>query len=414
MLDSSNQRFPAGRVVASQRSLSASKKRIFIIHGSHFLTDHLFHGDGLVAWGFIDELARRGHRVHVATDRLDVRAHTPPNLTLIEFPRVHPNSVLHYLSYMRKVRAYYDRLAATEGVDVVHQMNPVVRGISLSLLGREVPIVLGTYVGDWVRLKSSPDYTSPTRSERFNACAKAAVDAVQQHFASSLILATPHALARVPLSFDVWNKIEFMHHGVDTELFNPARLPADPPRVDRRILFVGSVHRFKGVLTLADAFARVVRFVETASLVMVGSGSVIEIMKHRLAELGVAERVTFVGRAARTDVAGWMRSCDVVCSPSFGEPYGQNVLEAMASGKPVVATTQGGHRHIGDSRGLLRVEPGNVERLAAALTAILLDPARGADMGRHNREIAENCHAWPKVTDRLEEIYERAIVPRLV
>lgn len=67
-------------------SLSANhmKRHIFIIHGSHHLTDHAFNGDGLVAWGFVNELARRGHRLHVLTDRLDVAAPVPPNCTLVE------------------------------------------------------------------------------------------------------------------------------------------------------------------------------------------------------------------------------------------------------------------------------------------------------------------------------------------
>lgn len=386
-----------------------TKRRVFIIHGSHNLTDHAFNGDGLVAWGYIDELARRGHTLHVATDRLDVKAAPRPNLTLVEFPRVERNKALHYLSYIRQVRAYYERLAATEGVDVVHQMNPVVRGLSLALLGKAVPIVLGTYVGDWVRLRAAPNYARPTLSKRLSSLLKSSIDAVQQHYASSLILASPHALKRVSLSGDVGDRIEFMHHGVDIELYSPAALPSDPPSVDGRILYVGAIQINKGVLTLADAFARVLAAAPAASLVVVGAGNAENALKARLLALGIAERVRFTGRATRAEVAGWLRSSDVLCAPSFGEPYGQNVLEAMATGKPVIITTEGGHRYIGDAAGAIGFEPGNVEQLTAALAAILTGPVRAREMGRHNREIVEQRHAWSKVTDRLETIYERAI-----
>ena len=386
-----------------------TKRRIFIIHGSHNLTDHAFNGDGLVAWGYINELARRGHTLHVATDRLDVAAKPPPNLTLVEFPRVERNPALHYLSYIRQVRAYYDRLAATEGVDVVHQMNPVVRGISLGLLGKDVPVVLGTYVGDWVRLQAAPNYRKPTLSKRASALLKSTIDAVQQHYATSLILASPHALKRVPLSGDVGDRVEFMHHGVDTELYAPEASPSDPPAVEGRILYVGAIQINKGVLTLADAFARVLGQVPTASLVVVGAGNAEAALTARLAELGILERVRFTGRATRGEVAGWLRSSAVLCAPSFGEPYGQNVLEAMATAKPVVITTEGGHRYLGDAAGATFFEPGNVAQLTDALSAILLEPERARAMGRHNREVALERHAWSKVTDRLETIYERAI-----
>jgi glycosyltransferase involved in cell wall biosynthesis len=385
------------------------RRRIFIIHGSHHLTDHAFSGDGLVAWGFISELARRGHEIHVATDRLDVLAPSPPNLTLVEFSRIHRNSALHYLWYMRQVRKYYDRLAATSGVDVVHQMNPVVRGLSLALLGRDVPIVLGTYVGDWVRLRTSSHQPKQGIAKRLKRALKAVVDAVQQQFASSLILATPHALDRVPLRGTLWKRITFMHHGVDTTLYNPAPVPTDPERSDKRILFVGRLDKHKGIFTLVDAFARVIQRVPDANLVFVGHGYHAEVLKASVGDLGIEGSVLFTGRATRAEVAGWMRSCDVLCAPSEGEPYGQNVLEAMATGKPVIITNQGGHRHIGDPDGTVRVDPENVEQLAAALLLLLQDPEQSAEMGRHNRVVAEQTHAWPRVTDQLEQIYERAI-----
>lgn len=396
--------------------MGSRQRRILIIHGSQHLTDHLPNGDGLVAWGFIKELARRGHRIHVATERLDVKEPTPSNLTLVEFPRVHKNLALHYLSYMRKVREYYDRLVESEGIDVVHQMNPVVRGISLSLLGRQVPIVLGTYVGDWI--DTSANRGKPSLKRLANSSLKVALDAVQQHFASSLILATPHALGRVPLSIDVADRIEFMHHGVDIDMYNPEALRTDPTPVNGRILFVGSVNLNKGVLVLVEAFARVVDYIDNASLVVVGDGSRVNWMKDRFSALGLSHRVTFAGRATRPDVAGWLRSCDLLCAPSLGEPdgrgepYGQNVLEAMATGKPVVITNAGGHRHLGDTDGAISVEPGNVDDLASAMILILSEPTRALAMGHHNRDIAEHRHAWPLVTDHLERIYERAIASR--
>jgi len=385
------------------------QRRIFILHGSPNLTDHSFHGDGLIAWGFIKELARRGHRINVATEKLDVKGDIPPNLTLREFPRGRRNAAFHYASYMLRVKDFYDRVAAAEGVDVIHQMNPVVRGLSLAVMGKRVPVVLGSYDGDWVRLRTDPYWARPRLRERARNFGKAFLDVVQQQMASSIILSTPHALKRVPLNLGCAGKIDFLEHGVDIDFFHPDALASDPPPIESSILFVGSIQHNKGSGTLADAFARVVSRVPAARLVMVGQGRFLQTMKERLAALGVLDRVHFAGRATRAEVAGWLRACDLLCAPSFGEPYGQNVVEAMAAGKPVVISSVGGHRYIGDRFGTRKVDPGNVEQLAEALSSLLLQPQLLREMGRHNRKVAEERHAWSRVTDSLEQIYERAI-----
>jgi len=389
--------------------MTLRSRRIFVIHGSHNLTDHSFNGDGLVAWGFINELANRGHQVYVATDKLDVRGPVPPNLTLAEFPRRHRNGVRHYLSYMRRARALYRDLAARDGIDVVHQMNPVVRGLSLALTGLNVPVVLGTYVGDWVASPRAPGYKTATLRRRCEACVKLALDALQQRSAAAIVLATPHALGRVPLMFDIAGRVRFMHHGVDARLYHPTRRETDPPPRAKAILYVGMLIAQKGIMTLADAFARVVVREPDSRLVVVGIGPDAKHMKARLEALNVADRVEFVGLATRQEVAGWLRACAVLCAPSFGEPYGQNVLEAMATAKPVVATNEGGHPYLLDLAGGLRTSPGDSAALADALTAVLSDPARAHQMGAHNRAVIERRNTWSCVTDELERIYERAI-----
>jgi glycosyltransferase involved in cell wall biosynthesis len=388
---------------------AGSRLRIFVVHASHHLTDHLPHGDGLVAWGFVNELAKRGHRIHAVTDHLDVRADTPPNLTLVEFPRVKMSTLTHYAAYARKVRRYFQMVASSEGVDVVHQMNPVVRGLSLALLGKQTPIVLGTYVGDWAKMKSSPDYVVPTYRRRVVDLMKSGLDRMQQNFATSLVLATPNALERVPARERVSARIEYLHHGVDTQLFNPLKRTGDPERREQSILYVGSYHGQKGVLDLIDAFGRIAADLPFSRIVFAGGRGRQDMMEARLEMLGLAHRAEIVGRLEREEVAGWMRACTLLCAPSYGEPYGQNVLEAMATGKPVVIGTEGGHSYLSGALGKISVPPGDVGGLARALAAILSDPARATSMGRVNRSLAEQWHSWPRAVDKLEEIYERAI-----
>src|SRR3984893_17010466 len=122
---------------------------IFVPHCSDLLTDHLPHGDGLVAHGFITSLARRGHRLHVAAQRVDLREPLPANVTVHEIsPRAFP-PLLSRLDYMLRVRLLLGRLNKEYCFDLVHQLNPVFTGMSLSLTGCGLPLVLGTYVARW-------------------------------------------------------------------------------------------------------------------------------------------------------------------------------------------------------------------------------------------------------------------------
>jgi glycosyltransferase involved in cell wall biosynthesis len=388
--------------------LTSERLRIFIIH-AHNLTNHNANGDGLVAWAFINELARRGHRIHAVTDKLDVCGEIPSNLTLIEIPRRSKNKLKHYLTYMAKVRTLYDRVAATEGVDIAHQMNPVVRGLSLALLGKNVPILLGTYVGDWKPLRKARKLQPPPLTKRLTDAFKTSIDALQQYHASEFALATPHALSRLPFSFCQTDRIWFLHHGVDTVLFHPEPKKGDPAPHSLSILFLGSLHKHKGTLTLIDAFRVIAAEIPEAQLIFAGSGPIDEI-RCRLEEYGLGDRTKFLGPLSRSEVAGWLRACTVLCAPSFGEPYGQNILEAMATGKPVVATSEGGHRYLLDALGSRLVTPGDATALAAALLAVLHDPISAKQMGYHNRLLVEERNALPRVTNALEQIYRNAIL----
>jgi L-malate glycosyltransferase len=117
-----------------------------------------------------------------------------------------------------------------------------------------------------------------------------------------------------------------------------------------------------------------------------------------------------VGAVSRDRVAEVMRSCTVYCLPSHGEPFGLTALEAMACGKPVVATDAGGLAYVVDApRGGSKVPVGDAGALARALTEILSSPSLAEAMGRHNRRVAVEQYDWERVIDRLEETYARVL-----
>lgn len=140
------------------------------------------------------------------------------------------------------------------------------------------------------------------------------------------------------------DRIAIVMNGVDAELFRPrdraaARaelgLPTGPIA-----LYVGNLKEEKGVLDLASAWAIALRALPEATLVVVGGGPAAEALKTAVANLGQSVRI--VGPQPLPQIPTWMAACDLLVLPSHAEGTPNVVLEALASGRRVVATSVGG------------------------------------------------------------------------
>jgi glycosyltransferase involved in cell wall biosynthesis len=125
------------------------------------------------------------------------------------------------------------------------------------------------------------------------------------------------------------------------------------------------------------------------------------------ARAGVADRVRFLGSVASTDVPALIRSCDVVVTVPWYEPFGIVPLEAMACARPVVASAVGGMLDtvVPGATGEL-VAPREPSRLAAVLRNLLDDPERRAAYGAAGRRRAVDLYDWRRVVARTETVYQ--------
>jgi glycosyltransferase involved in cell wall biosynthesis len=382
---------------------------IFVPHPSNFLTDHRPSGDGLLAWSFLERLAGRGHRLHVACQRVDVLAPERENLRLYPLSDAPKLLVRERLRYMRRMRRLYDSIRRRERIDLVHQLNPVDLGVSLALPRSAPPLVLGPYVPDWPA-QSGRLHPLPPPPPRLRA--RAAVElrdrarALQQRRAALLLLSTPAAEAKLPRRLPS-TRIEVLPPGIEA-----GRFVAEEPvaRGDApTILFLANVQIRKGVLTLVEAFEQVVVDVPDARLIIAGGGPDEPAVRERVAGSPARERIELVGNVARERIADMLAAADVFCAPSYGEPFGLSPLEAMAAGLPVVSTNSGGLAHLVPPGGGVQVPPRDATALGEALAALLRDPARRAAMGRVNRETVARRYEWSSVIDRLEELYAETV-----
>jgi L-malate glycosyltransferase len=364
-------------------------------------TDHLPHGDGLVAFGFVRELARRGHELHVATARVALEHKPPPNVHLHRVRSAHQSARIGRLSFMLGVRRLHGRLSRSRRFDLVHQLNPVDVGVSLALVGDEAPLVLGPYIPDWAASGPGADAIAGPWALR----AKRVLQVTQQRGAATLLVSTPAALSKLDPGFSLRAQVHELPHGIDDQLWRP---PSDRP-AGQTVLFLANLEVRKGIHVLLDAFEAVAARLPHARLQIAGDGPERPAVERRLRESTAPDRIELLGRVDRDGALALMQSCDVYCLPSYAEPFGMTALEAMACARPVVATAAGGLRHLVPDAGGRKVPPGDSATLADALVQVLGDPELRSAMGSCNREVVEQRFAWSRVGDRLEALYDEAM-----
>lgn len=167
---------------------------------------------------------------------------------------------------------------------------------------------------------------------------------------------------------------------------------------------VGRLNPVKDQATLLRAFARVhAEFADTA-LVLVGDGALRAALEAQCAALGLGDAVRFLGD--RSDVRQLLQGFDVFALSSLSEGYSMALLEACASGLPIVATDVGGNSEIVvDGRNGLTVAPADGEALAGAIAALLREPGRAVRMGQAGRDWALREASIATMAARYDALY---------
>jgi glycosyltransferase involved in cell wall biosynthesis len=231
--------------------------------------------------------------------------------------------------------------------------------------------------------------------------------------AASSLLAVSSSVRETMASFGVaGERVRVVPIGVDGETFRLGR-PEDRRR--DQVLYVGWLNYTKGIDVLLRAMTLLNGRPDPARLVLVGEAiyrntRLQEEELRRLAgTLDLGTRVTFVGRKLHQEVARLMAESAVVVLPSRAESFGATLVEALASGTPVVATACGGPEDIvTDEVGRL-VPAENPEALAAAIEAVLGERRRYA--AEELRRYALERFSWDRVVERVYAAY-RTAVPR--
>lgn len=173
-------------------------------------------------------------------------------------------------------------------------------------------------------------------------------------------------------------------------------------RSDGRVVSVGRLVRVKGFDLLVRALPLTTR---VRDVLLVGDGPERANLEQLAAELGVADRVEFLGRVPADQVRAVMEEAAVVVVPSRREAFGIVALEAWASGTPLIATSTGGPAgFVTDGTDGVLVDPEDTAALADAMDRVLASPSWAADLAA-NGSRAVRGFTWGRVADDYEQIY---------
>ena len=388
-----------------------------------------FPGDGVGTFmePIAASVAARGHDVHIVAPWHPLVRRAPVEQGVrFHFYRYAPVASLNVFGYASAMRADVRlrgaayavtplallagwraarRVAVRAGATVMHGHWVVPGGVTAATARPSLPLV--------VSLHGSDVYVAESL-----APARAAARAVFGRAGFVTACSADLAKRAIALGADE-GRMEVVPYGVDAARFRPdptqraeirARLGIPPGT--RLAVAAGRLVSKKGFEYLVDALAEV----PGLQLAVAGDGTLAGPLRQRSVERGVAGRILWLGSQTQDEVARLLAAGDVAVVPSVRDDSGNVdglpnvVMEALASGTPLVTTPAGGIGAVVEhERTALMVPERDAGALAAALRRVGADPTLGAEIGRAAREMVQARFGWGRVAERLEHAYERAL-----
>ncbi len=335
-----------------------------------------------------------GTRVERLPEVDGTRVERLPDSVTIHFLDIGKSENIHYqsnaelITYSARAVLYARGLMRRKRYDVVHAFFGIPCGVIAMGLGKPYVVSL--------RGSDVPGY-----SDRYAF--------LDKHFFSRLskkvwkgagaVVANSEGLQELALETAPNQPIGIIRNGVDTDFFRPA--PVKVVRDTVRVVSTGRLIKRKGYDHLIQALSGV----DGYALTLVGDGNQKEELEALSAELGVD--VTFAGRKTREEVRDILRESDLFVLPSLNEGMSNSLLEAMATGLPIIVTDAPGSDELVDGNGILAGR-GDIDHIRDGFEIYNEKPELLSSHGARSRKIVEKM-SWDSVAEEYLEIYKRVI-----
>lgn len=319
--------------------------------------------------------------------------------------------------FFRQVRRWIERERAA-GVtwDIAHQMLPQGMRYASPLRGMGLPYVVGPLGGSLPTppglLAEAPETGLKARARRLDHVRLRTDKPLRQGYEEAGLI-----LGVAPYVHET-----LKNAGISVRRFEPVLERAHEgafPVITRtsgageaHLLHVGRGVRTKGLRDAIRALAQL-DDLPGVRLTVVGEGKETELCRQEAKRLGISDRVTFTGKLPRQEVDRHYAAADVFCFPSFREPMGGVVFEAMEWRLPIIAAACGGPDFILDDASAIKVSVETPDQfvadIAAAIRTFALDPDRRRRMGDAAADRLRSFGDWHEKAERLETLYREVI-----
>ena len=320
-----------------------------------------------------------------------------------------------YFLFYKRARTWIKK-AISEGdsYDIVHQINPLALRYPCPAQGLGLKYIIGPLAGS-IQTPSKLAINSDSGEPWYRKFRK--LDRIRFNHdpwlretysgASCVIGVAPYVLDTLrtcgPKSFEILSET-----GIDETNAIAKSIP-DPTK-PIKFLFVGRIIYTKGILHAIHAIS-IASVDHNITLDIVGEGELLKECKRLVIQLKLKDIVNFHGRLPRTEVDKFYKNSDVFLFPSFREPSGNVVFEAMGHGLPVITSTIGGPGYVVNNSCGYTVKPDItdifVNKIAKVISSVCRSPSIIPEKSRRAIERVTELSQWSRKAKRLSEIYKR-------
>lgn len=349
--------------------------------------------------GLYDFLSKRGHEVYILTKKSERKFEDKRKVIEIgkSLPIKYPGtSASMYLNWADQTEI--EEVFNQHSFDVLHLMAPF-GPLGFQLLEKSPALNVATYhvvveksLQPFVLRSLTPLISS--RLKKLHGCI--AISEIAKNYAEKIFPA----------------KYEVIPLGVDIKRFNPQVPKIENFKKDKiNILFAGRLDKRKGLRYLLRAYKELSEKQPNLKLSIVGTGPLEKSLKESCLKKEL-KNITFFGYVDDEEINRYYTSADIFCSPATtNETFGEVILEAMASGLPIVAFANLGYENVfGELLKGFIVKNKSVDALVQALMILIKNEKFRKEIGSNNRKIAQKMFAWEVVGESILDFYNKKLL----
>lgn len=345
------------------------------------------------------EFTKKGHKVKIIAPASKFPTSLPEDLITVGKPRPVPASgSIVRITLSLRIADRVKTILEEENFDIIHLHEPFMPMLCTTVLH----LSEGPNIGTFHACHGNPGYnfgrplTTFLLRRRCNRLAgRIAVSRAAANYASKY----------VPGHYNI------IPNGIDLDLFSPNTIPIErfcDGKVN--ILFVGRLEKRKGAIYLLKAYQTIKAEYPNTRLIIIGPGERLRHKYENFARNNKLKDVEFIGYVPYEQLPRYYKAADIFCSPAVGrESFGIVLLEAMAMGKPVVASDIEGYRDVltTNHQGLL-VPPKDEQSLARALITLIKEPELRQKMGAAGLDSVAK-YRWDKIATEILDYYAEVL-----